>query len=484
MGSLREKTINGFLWSFVDIFANQGVTFLVGIVLARVLSPFEFGLIGLITIFIAISESFVNSGFSSALIRKKYCSNIDYSTVFFFNFFVGVFFFVILFVSAPAISTFLSEPELKDILRIFGIILIIDALSIIQKTILVKEINFKLQTRISIIASLVSGFAALTLAFNGFGVWSLVAQRLIKGGLITILLWYFNSWRPILVFSTKSFNELFGFGSKLLVSGLIDTIFTNIYYIVIGKYFSTQSVGYFTKAQEFCNVPSQGLSAIVSRVSFPVLSDIQDNHEELKNGFKRIIRITMFVSFVCMALLAAVAEPLILVVIGQQWSSSVILLQLLCIVAMMYPLHALNLNLLKVLGRSGLYLKIEVIKKVLAIPTIILGIFFGVKVMIIGMAINSFISFFINSYWSGKRIGYTVKDQLLDIFPSFVFSVFFGSMVFLVGFVLPIKLFWTLSIQLFSSVAIFFILAELVKQSDYLALKEMVIEKLAKTNRP
>lgn len=483
MGSLKEKTINGSLWSFVDIFANQGVTFLVGIVLARLLSPFEFGLIGLITIFIAISESFVNSGFSSALIRKKYCSNIDYSTVFFFNFVVGVFFFVILFVSAPAISDFLSEPELKDILRIFGIVLIIDALSIIQKTILVKEINFRLQTRISIIASVLSGFAALTLAFNGFGVWSLVAQRLIKGGLTTILLWYLTSWRPILVFSTKSFNELFGFGSKLLVSGLLDTIFTNIYYIVIGKYFSTQSVGYFTKAQEFCNVPSQGLSAIVSRVSFPVLSDIQDDYEGLKNGFRRIIRITMFVSFIFMALLAAVAEPLILVVVGEQWSSSVVLLQLLCIVAMMYPLHALNLNLLKVLGRSGLYLKIEVIKKVLAIPTIILGVFFGVKVMIIGMAINSFISFFINSYWSGKRIGYSVKDQLLDISPSFVFSLFFGSLVFLTGFALPSKLFWTLSIQLFSSVAIFFLLAELFKQSDYLVLKEMVIEKLAKTNK-
>ena len=249
--SLKQKTVSGLLWSFVDTIAGQGITFIIGIILARILSPREFGLIGMITVFIAISESFINSGFSSALIRKKDCTNIDFSTVFYFNLAAGILFFLILFFTAPFIAAFFNEPQLTAIVQVLGIVLIIDSLTLIQRTILTKRIDFKLQARISVIASLGSGVIAIVMAYKGFGVWSLVAQRIAKQGLNSIFLWLWNRWKPLLVFSMQSFKELFGFGSKLLVSGLIDTLYRNIYYLIIGKFFSAQELGYYTRADEF-----------------------------------------------------------------------------------------------------------------------------------------------------------------------------------------------------------------------------------------
>ena len=230
--SLKQKTVKGLSWSIIDQIGNQGISFIVGIILARLLSPREFGLIGMITIFIALSESFINSGFSDALIRKKNCTNTDYSTVFYFNLIVGILFTAILYFSAPAIATFFDESELIPIVRVMGIILIIDSLTIIQRTILTKRIDFKLQTRISIIASIGSGVVAIIMAFNGYGVWSLVIQRISRQALNSFFLWLWNNWRPKLIFSIKSFKELFGFGNKLLISGLISTIFQNIYYFI------------------------------------------------------------------------------------------------------------------------------------------------------------------------------------------------------------------------------------------------------------
>ena len=241
--SLKQKTITGLLWSSVDSFSSQGIQFIIGIILARILTPKEFGLIGMLTIFIAVSQSFIDSGFTNALIRKKECTQTDYSTVFLFNLGAGVLFFILLFFSAPVISVFFKEPELKAIVQALAFILIIDSLSIIQRTILTKHVDFKLQTRISVIASTIAGLVAIYLAYTGFGVWSLVVQTLTRQALNSLFLWLWNKWRPILVFSRSSFRELFGFGSKLLISGLIDTIFRNVYYLIIGKYFSAQELG-------------------------------------------------------------------------------------------------------------------------------------------------------------------------------------------------------------------------------------------------
>lgn len=478
MHSIKQKTITGIIWSFIDNFSSLGITFIVGIILARRLSPAEFGLIGIIAVFIAISESFINSGFTQALIRKKDCTDIDYSTVFFFNLVVGIIFYIILFLSADSISIFFNESQLTFLIKILGLVLIIDSFTIIQRTILTKRVDFKLQTKISIIASITSGIIGISFAYLGYGVLSLVIKTLSQRTINSLLLWAWNRWRPVLVFSIESFRTLFSFGSKLLLSGLIDTIYRNIYYLVIGKYFSSSELGYYTRAQNFSDLPSQNINGIISRVSYPVLSQMQDDPVKLKKGYKRLIKITMFVTFILMAIMAAIAEPLVLILIGENWRASIAYLQLLCFVGMMYPLHSLNLNMLNVLGRSDLFLRLEIIKKLIAIPTIIIGIFFGIKIMILGMWINTLISYYLNSYYSGVKIKYSIKEQLLDILPSFLLSLFIGMLVFLIGWLTPGSYITKLIIQLIASATLVLGLSEVFKISDYLEIKNIIKPKL------
>jgi len=476
--SLKQKTVSGLLWSFVDTIAGQGITFIVGIILARILSPREFGLIGMITVFIAVSESFINSGFSSALIRKKDCTNIDFSTVFYFNLAAGILFFLILFFTAPFIAGFFDEPQLTVIVQVLGIVLIIDSFTLIQRTILTKRIDFKLQARISVIASLGSGVIAIVMAYKGFGVWSLVAQRIAKQGLNSIFLWLWNRWKPLLVFSMQSFKELFGFGSKLLISGLIDTIYQNIYYLIIGKYFSAQELGYYTRADGFQRIPSQSLNGVIGRVSYPVLASIQDDKPRLKNNYQKLISSTMFITFILMLGMAAVAEPMIITLIGEKWRPSIIYLQMLSFVGMMYPLHALNLNMLQVSGRSDLFLKLEVIKKILAIPTIVIGVLWGIKIMILGMMVNTLIAYYLNSYWSGRFIGYSFKQQVVDILPSFGLALTMALFVYILGLFLPFSYLWVLIIQFIAGALFILLFCEITRFRDYLFVKEIVIEKL------
>jgi len=476
--SLKQKAVSGVLWSSVDNFATQGIAFVVGIILARLLEPKEFGLIGMITIFIAVSESFIRSGFSEALIRKKECTRDDYSTVFFYNLFVGLIFFSLLYLSAPAISNFFEEPDLKNIIRVLSLVLIIDSLTIIQNAILARRVDFKLLTRISIIASTGSGIFAIILAYKGYGVWSLVALTITKRALRSLFLWLWNRWRPVLIFSKSSFVELFGFGSKLLISGLIDTIYRNIYYLVIGKYFSATELGFYTRAYNFSTFPSQNINTVMSRVTYPVLAQMQDNPVLLKEGYRRIIRSIMLVTFVMMLGLAAVAEPMVITLIGEKWRPSIIYLQMLCFAGMLYPLHALNLNMLKVQGRSDLFLKLEIIKKALAIPVIIIGVLFGIKIMIIGMIFNSFVAYYLNSYWSGKFIGYSMKKQVIDITPSFLLAAGMAIAVFIMGYFLKTSYLITLILQVILGAVLVFGFCELSKMPDYIYIKQIVVEKV------
>jgi len=476
--SLKQKTVSGLLWSFVDSMAVQGIAFVVGIILARLLSPREFGLIGMLTVFIAVSQSFIDSGFSNALIRKKDCSNTDYSTVFYFNLAVGILFFFLLYFSSSTISGFFNEPELKPILQVMGVVLIIDSLTIIQRTILTKRINFKLQARISVIASIGSGVVAIAMALYGFGVWALVAQRLVKQGLNSLFLWLWNRWKPLLVFSKKSFKELFGFGSKLLLGGLIDTIYRNVYYLIIGKFFSAQELGYYTRADGFKSLPSQNLNSIVSRVTYPVLSSIQDDIPRLRNYYQKMIRSVMFITFILMMGMAAVAEPMIHTLIGAKWEPAIIYLQMLCFEGMMYPLHALNLNMLQVQGRSDLFLKLEVIKKIIAIPTIVIGVFFGIKIMIVGMMVNTLIAYYLNSYWSGVKIGYSFSQQVKDILPSFFLALSMGVIVYFIGVILPFSYPIKFIIQIIFGAIFVLVISEATKFKDYIFVKELIVEKI------
>lgn len=478
--SLQEKTLKGLIWSFVDNFTSQGVEFVVGIILARILSPREFGLIGMLTIFIAISQTFVDSGFTNALIRKNNCSQKDYSTVFFFNISISIVLYFILFAFSGSIGVFFNEPELGLLLKVLGLSLIFGSISMIQRTILTKEINFKLQTKISLFSSVVSGIIGIIMALYGFGVWSLVYRSLAALVLSSSLLWIATKWKPSFVFSMASFRELFGFGSKLLISGLIDTAYNNIYYLVIGKYFSSRELGFFTRADQFKNILSQNITVVIQRVSFPTLSLIKDDSERLREGYQKLLRSTMFITFSLMFFLAAISKPLIFTLLGNKWMQSASYLELLCFVGIFYPLNALNLNILNVKGRSDLFLKLEIIKKIVFIPIIVVGVFFGIKALIFGMILNSLIAFAINSTYSGKLIGYPAMRQVNDIKYSFILGLTVGFILYVESLVLPFGLVSILLIQLITAPLLIISIAEITQFKDYLFIKKIIFDSIYK----
>jgi len=476
MESLRQKTISGLFWSFSETGFNQVALLIIGIILARLLSPKEFGLVGMITIFIAISQVFIDSGFSQSLIRKVDCKQKDYATVFYFNLIAGILFYLILFFSASAISRFFNEPILRDLVRIIGLVLIINSFAIIQRTILIKNINFKLQAKITVSSSVLSGIISIILAYKGFGVWSLVVQRILNQLFIATLLWIFNRWLPTLEFSKQSFKEMFSFGSKLLASGLIDTTYRNIYYFIIGKVFSATELGYYTRADQFSMLPSQNINRSAQRVTYPVLSQLQNEPFKLKAGYKKIIRSIMLINFSVMLGMAAIARPMVLTLIGEKWLPSVPYLKLLCIVSMMYPLHALNLNILKVKGRSDLFLRLEIIKKALAIPVILIGIFIGIKTMIIGMIFISFFAYFINSYYSSKLIDYSISEQIKDVLPDFGISISMAMIVFLAQMTIPLSPLLKFIIGIVLGFGIVIILSRIFAIDGYKELKNVIME--------
>lgn len=478
--NLKSKTIRGVEWSFADNIINQGITFLVGLVLARILSPDEYGLIGIITIFIAISNSIVDSGFSSALIRKKDTNDDDYNTVFIVNLIASIVLAAILFASAPLIAKFFERTELTAITRAMSSILIINALSIVQSAQLTKKIDFKTQTKISIASSAISGTIGILMAFMGCGVWSLVFQQLSRQFINTVLFWYYNKWIPNFRFYLSSFKELFTFGWKLLVSGLIDSTWNQLYQVVIGKCYSPTTLGQYSRAQQFSNLFSTNLTHIVQRVSYPSLSSIQEERERLKNAYRTVITVTMLVSFCCMFGLAAVAKPMIRVLIGSKWYPAVPFLQILCLQMVLYPLHAINLNMLQVQGRSDLFLKLEIIKKIIGTVPLLLGIFINIYWMLWSSVATGIIAYFLNSHYSGRMIGYSSFEQLKDIAPSFIIASVMGIIVLAMSYI-NISSFILLPIQIIAGILIVFILCEILNRKEYLEIKNIIFLTLGKS---
>ena len=400
-----------------------------------------------------------------------------YGNRFYFNLAVGIFFFAILFFIAPYISNFFEEPQLNILIKVLGSVLIIDSLSIIQYTTLTKRIDFKLQAKVAVISNAISGSVAIVLALNGFGVWSLVAKTVSKSAIYSLLLWVLNKWKPLIVFSSNSFKQLFSFGSKLLVSNLINTIYNNVYYLIIGKYFSAVELGYYIRADQFKNLPGQNISTIASRVTYPVFVQMREDTVKLKSAYKKMIKSIMYISFILMAGMAGSAEPMIISLIGEQWRSSIIYLQLLAFVGVMHPLQALNLNLLNIMGRSDLFLKLEIIKKLIVIPTIIIGVFWGIKIMILGMWVNTIIEYCINSYYSGKFINYSMKEQVTDIIPSFFLAIGMGIIIFFVGKIIPSGYLIKFVFQIIIGILITLVSSELLKLEPYIYIKEIVTDK-------
>lgn len=479
--SLRNKTIKGVGWSAADAFLGQGITFVVGIVLARLLSPEEYGMIGICLIFTTILNGIVDSGFSNAIIRKKEATNEDYNTMFITNMVVSVVLYALLYFSAPLISSFF-QMELTSIVRVIGLVLIINGLSLTQQTNLTKKIDFKTKTKASIVSAIISGAIGIGMAYAGFGVWALVAQLLSKQIVYTICLWILNRWWPNFHFSIDSFKYMWGFGWKLLVGGLLDNIWNQMYQVVVGKFYSPATLGQYTRGYQYANIFSANITSIVQRVTYPVLAEVQDKKERMLAAYRKVIKTTMFVTCVCMISLGAVAEPLIYCLIGEKWHQAATFLPLICISMSLYPLHAINLNMLQVQGRSDIFLYLEIVKKIIAIGPLCIGIFYDIYWMLIGSIITGFICFFLNSYYTGKKLGYSSWKQLKDVAPSYGVALVIALAVYFLKY-LPLSHWVILSVQIVLGVIVFFVVCEMTKLNEYKEVKNIVLSVINKIRK-
>lgn len=420
--NLMYKTRKGLAWSMIERFATQGVQFLFGIILARLLSPNDYGIIAMPLVFLAIAQCFIDSGFSSALIRKVDLTESDLSTAFFFNIAIGVICYIVLYFTSPFIADFYNTPILSDLLKVTALATLFNPLCAVQQAILTRKIDFKTQAVVSLIGAFISGCVGLIMAYSGYGVWALVSQQV--GGYIvrTVLLWLLGNWVPKSRCSWESFKYLWGFGSRMLAAGLLDTIYNNVYPIVIGKYFSAYDLGNYTRAQQFSNLPSSNVTGVLQRVTFPVLSSIQNENERLAKNYRKILRLSAFVVFPLMLLLSAIADPLVRVLLTDKWEGCVILLQIMCFALMLYPIHAVNLNLLQVKGRSDLFFRLEVFKKIIGVTIMCVTIPHGIIWMVSGGIVSSMISLVINTYYTGKLINVGYIKQMCDLLPIFFVS--------------------------------------------------------------
>lgn len=429
--SLKSKTRNGIIWNAIEKFFVHGIQFIISIVLARLLLPVDYGLIGMLAVFMAISQSFVDSGMGSGLIQKQNRTRKDYSTVFVFNFFTSSFFYLLLFFSAPLISNFYDIPLLIPITRVLGLNLIINSLTLVQYTRLTIALDFKTLAKTKIISTIISGSFAIYFAFIGFGVWSLVIRQILKSVSMTVLLWYISKWKPSVHFSKQSFKELFGYGSKILLSSIYGQVFNNIYNITIGKYYSAKELGYYNQANMLAGTATDTISGILQHVTFPVLASLQNDRQRMISAYKRVLKTTAFFIFPAMTVLSVLAEPFVLSVLGDKWKFTIPLLQILSFAKLLYPLSSLNLSLLNANGRSDIFLKVNLTKTPVMILILIITIPIGIKAMVIGYVVTSFIEFIISSFMPGKLWNYGPISQLKDLYPIFIIALTTASLVYL-----------------------------------------------------
>lgn len=480
--SLKDKTVKGVGWSAIDNVAQIGVTFLVSIVLARLLSPDDYGLLGLITIVTAVCTTLVNGGFTTALIRKKDITEDDYNTAFIVNLALSLLLYAIVYASSPFIADFFKREELVSLTRVASLGLIAGALSLVPQTRLTKRIDFKAQTKITLIASVTSGVLGIAMALLGFGVWSLVAQTLSNQVLRTILLWAIDRWIPKFRFSKASFQELFGFGWKMMLSGLLDTVWKELYQVVVGKFYSPATLGQYTRGNQFAQLFSSNLTNVVQRVTYPVLSNIQDDKERMVSAYRRIIKTTMFITAVGMFFLGAISEPLLYCLIGPKWHEAATYLPLICISSSLYPLHAINLNMLQVQGRSDLFLGLEIIKKIIALGPLFIGAFVGIMPMLYTNIIIGIISYFLNSYYTGKFLNYSSWMQIKDVAPSYGIATLVAVSIYFLKY-LPVSNWLILPIQIVLGFFILIAVCQQIRMREFIEIKGIIQPYLKKIKR-
>ena len=475
--NLKYQTKKGLYWKFAEQFSNYGIQFIIGIFMARMLSPEDYGLTALPAVFMAISGIFVSGGFGTALVRKPDLKEEDLSTAFYYSMAVGFFCYVLLFIAAPWIADFYNAPVLTSLMRVTAISFLYSPLGTVQGVLLQKRLDFKTPTKVSVVCRILSGVIGIVMAYTGYGVWALVISGLVSGMVGMLITLWVVRWFPKTGWSKESFSYLWGFGNKLMGAWLIGTVYENIAPVIIGKYFSPAQLGEFNRAQGYAKMPSQNVTGTLQSVTFPVLSQIQKDDERLARSYRKMLRVSAFIVFPLMMMLAALARPLVLALITEKWEACIVLLQIMCLSMMWYPIHAINLNLLEVKGRSDLFFRLEIIKRGVGLLILIATLPLGLVAFCWGGVAGSLISLIINTYYTGKiiHVGYVrqMKDLAHILLLSFMmYGVVWGVLQFIPNLWLQIVMGGTIGAVFYLGGAILFKYSELEEVKYLLSRKK------------
>lgn len=430
MGELRHKAIKGVLWSAIDKIGVKATAFVVSVVIARILTPSDYGIIGMILIFIVVANIFIDSGMSQALVQKKNRTESDLSTAFFFNVGISVLCYAVLFFSAPLVADFYDQPILTSILRVLGLNIIIMSFATVQRANLLAKLDFRRIALVNLVGVLISGAVGIWMAYSGFGVWALVGQQMTSMLASSCMFWILGKWRPHAGFSVASFKALWKFGSKLLATGFVATVMREIYSVAIGKVYRSSELGFYTRAVQTSDLVSATTNDLINAVTFPILSSLQDDRSRMIDVYGRMLGMTAFFIFPIMTGLAVVAGPFISVLLTDKWLPAAALLQWLCFARLFTPISSLNMNILNAVGRSDLFMKVDFSKLPLEIFLIVVTIPLGVKAIVIGSFVASFICYFINAYLPGKMFGFGVKAQFRIFWKIAIATMLMAVVVF------------------------------------------------------
>lgn len=435
--SLKQQTKKGLYWQFLNQFSNYGIQFIIGIFMARLLSPEDYGITALPGVFMAVAGIFVGAGFGTAMVRKPELTEADLATSFYYSTAVGVVCYILLFFASPWIADFYNAPVLTPLIRITALGFIYGPIGAPQGIILTRRLDFKTPTKIGVVCKIITGIIGITMALYGFGVWALAISGMVGGIIGLILNWYVVRWYPKTGWSRESFKYLWGFGNKFMASQLLDTLYNNITPVFIGKYYSPADLGVYNRAENYAALPSKNLHGVINTVTYPVLSKIQNDDEALAHNYRRMLKVTAFVVFPIMTLLAGLARPLILIMITAKWEACIILLQIICFSMMWWPIHAINLNLLLVKGRSDLFLRLEIIKKVYGVVILAATLPLGLIVFCLGRVFSNIFGLLVNTYYTGKLINCGFLQQMKDLSPTLMLSFLVFAVSFGITLVIP-----------------------------------------------
>ena len=470
----NKLVVSNFIWRFAERCGAQLVTFIVSIVLARILMPEDYGTVALVTVFTTIMQVFVDSGLSTALIQKKDADDLDFSSVFYFNFAVCIILYLIMFLAAPLIASFYNIPELTPIVRVISLTIVISGVKGVQQSYISRNMLFKKFFYATLGGTIFSAFLGIAMAYAGFGVWAIVAQQLSNTAIDTLILWITVKWRPKLMFSWERLKGLLGFGWKLLCSALLDTIYTNLRNLLIGKIYFSSDLAFYNQGDKFPKLIVTNINTSIDSVLLPAMSNEQDNTEKVKNMTRRSIMVSCYIMAPLMIGLSCCASNLVTIMLTEKWLPCVFFLQIFCITYMFYPIHTANLNAIKAMGRSDLFLKLEIWKKVVGLVLLFSTIFISVEAMAYSLLISTLTSMIINSWPNKELLKYSFLEQMKDILPSIFLAVGMGVAVYFIGF-LPVPTLPLLIIQVVCGGVIYIVGSAVFKLEPYVYVKGIVL---------